>query len=397
MIRVVEASKIYKIYQGPRALLGELLLGRVGHRKVSALRDISFEIEAGESFGVIGDNGAGKSTLLKLLTGTAFATSGNVEVQGRVSALLELGTGFHPEFTGRENLYFSGALMGFSRDEIAARERAIVGFSELEDFMDQPVKTYSSGMFVRLGFAVATGFDPDVLIIDEALAVGDQGFQKKCTDRIVRFKREGKTLLFCSHNLHQVRTLCQRALWLDHGEARGLGPAEAVVDRYEDHCRQRQSERGQSSSAQAMPSGGVCRVESVKLVSPGQRDQEEFETGDTLRLQIGAWFSPEFRGKPGLGVALVRNDGIPLYVTVTSLEGIDLDLDPQGRVETELTFPSTPLLAGSYYFNVFTTDDTHLQSYHSWDQAAPFSIRRQGGESGLVSLRHEWRSPGGED
>lgn len=390
MIRVNGVSKIYKIYHGPRALLGELLLKRSGHRRVAALQDVSFEVEPGESFGIVGDNGAGKSTLLKLVTGTAFPTCGALEVEGRVSALLELGTGFHPEFTGRENLFFSGALLGFSRDQIAEREAEIIRFSELDTFIDEPVKTYSSGMFVRLGFAVATGFDPDVLIIDEALAVGDQSFQKKCTDRIVRYKREGKTLLFCSHNLHQVRTLCRRALWLDHGRIQALGPAETVVDRYEDHCRRQQAARHRPRSTSSAGAGAVSRIENVALAPPPDRVHGEFETGDSLELSITAWFSPEFAGEPGVGAALVRNDGIPLYVAVSSVDKVTLRLDEEGRCRLRLVFPATPLLAGSYYFNVFTTDAHQLQAFHGWDQAAGFSVRRRSQESGLVRLQHEW-------
>ncbi len=390
MIRVSRLSKIYKIYRGPRALLGELLLGRRGHDEIRALQDVSFEIEPGESFGIVGDNGAGKSTLLKLLTGTALPTTGRVQVEGRVSALLELGTGFHPEFTGRENIQFSGALMGQTRPQIEQRLGEIIAFSELEDFIDQPVKTYSSGMFVRLGFAVATGFEPDVLIVDEALAVGDQTFQKKCTDRIVRFKRQGKTLLFCSHNLHQVRTLCRRALWLDHGSVQSLGPAESVVDAYEDTCRRRQAEGNGSAAGSPEAPGGVCRIEQVRLKPAGPGDDFEYQTGDTLRLTIESWFSPDFEGQPGVGVALVRSDGIPLYVTVTTMEGIELELDAGGRCQVELAFTDIPLLAGGYYFNVFATDQNHLQSYHAWDQAAPFSVRRKSGESGLVKLKHRW-------
>ncbi len=388
MIRVEDVSKTYKVYRGPRALLGELLLGRPGHDRIEALREVSFQIEPGESFGIVGDNGAGKSTLLRLLTGTAVASSGRLRVDGTVSALLELGTGFHPDFSGRENIYFSGSLMGWNREQVRAREDEIVAFSELGPFIDQPVKTYSSGMFVRLGFAVATGFDPDVLIVDEALAVGDQSFQKKCTDRIVRFKRDGKTLLFCSHNLHQVRTLCRRALWLEKGRMRALGGADEVVDGYEDYCRLRQAE-GQKVGGSA-GGGGSSRIESVRLQSGGGETVHEFETGDTVTLQVAAWFSPGFEGRPAVGAALVRNDGIALYVAVSSLDGVRLEPGPDGRCRLELSFPAVPLLAGSYYFNVFTTDESQLQSYHSWDQAAPFTVRRRPGDHGLVRLEHHW-------
>lgn len=197
-----------------------------------ALKDVSFEIERGETFGIIGSNGSGKSTLLKLITGISKPTKGGVGVNGRVSALLELGAGFHPDFSGRENTFLNGAILGLSRKEIEKQFDSIVAFAELEQFIDNPVKTYSSGMYMRLAFSIAIHVDPDILVIDEVLAVGDQAFQQKCFDQIHRFKHNGKTIVFVSHVLPTVQDLCQRAAWLDKGELKALGKTDMVLEFY---------------------------------------------------------------------------------------------------------------------------------------------------------------------
>ncbi len=205
-------GKGYKLYDSPRARLKALLTGRTYHRSHWALAEVSFELHRGQCMGLIGDNGAGKSTLLKLVAGTLQPTTGRIERRGRVTAILELGAGFHPEFSGRDNLYFAGALIGIGERAMKALEASIIEFSELEHAIDRPVKTYSSGMVVRLAFALVTAIEPDVLIIDEALAVGDQHFQKKCVERIEAFRQRGCTILFCSHSLYHIRQLCDVAL-----------------------------------------------------------------------------------------------------------------------------------------------------------------------------------------
>ena len=194
-----------------------------------ALKGVSFDVAAGTTFGIIGRNGSGKSTMLKMIAGIGKPTSGSVRVNGRVSALIELGAGFHPEISGRENVFINGMMLGLSKREIAKRFDEIVAFAELEDFIDAPVKTYSSGMYMRLGFAVAINVDPDVLLIDEVLAVGDEAFQRKCLDRVARFQREGRTILFVTHAPDLVRRVCDRAVVLDHGKmVSDASPGEAV-------------------------------------------------------------------------------------------------------------------------------------------------------------------------
>src|SRR3954462_14918455 len=228
-----ELSKVYKVYKPPWDRLRELVTRRPRHREFHALEKASFSLPRGEGLAIIGENGAGKSTLLKTLAGITAPTSGSVTVRGKVASILELGSGFHPEFTGRQNIVLNAAMLGLSQDELRRKLPDIVAFSELGDFIDQPVKTYSTGMAMRLSFSIATQVEPDVLIIDEALSVGDGYFQKKCMDRLRRFVDGGGTLLFCSHAMYYVSAFCQRALWLRQGRAEALGPTEEVVREYE--------------------------------------------------------------------------------------------------------------------------------------------------------------------
>jgi ABC-type polysaccharide/polyol phosphate transport system ATPase subunit len=226
---------MYRIYERPQDRLKQMLLWRFGRtygREFWALRDVSFDVERGETVGIIGRNGSGKSTLLQLIAGTLAPTTGDVQVQGRIAALLELGSGFNPEFTGRENVFMNGAILGLTQDEIEHLYETIVAFADIGDFIDQPIKVYSSGMVVRLAFAVQAHIQPDILIVDEALSVGDAYFQHKCMRHIKRLVDDGTTLLFVSHSSETVKRLCRRGIWLDSGEMRYLGAAGVAVERY---------------------------------------------------------------------------------------------------------------------------------------------------------------------
>ena len=239
-IRFEGVEKIYPVYAKPQDRLLEWITGRQRHRVHVALADIDFEVQSGETFGLIGENGAGKSTLLKIAAGTIRPTQGSVVLPGRVTALLELGAGFHPEESGRDNIRFMAALHGLEGAAMEALYQPATAFSELTaETLERPVKTYSSGMFMRLAFAAATAIDPDVLIVDEALSVGDLHFQKKSLNRILALREQGATVLFCSHNLYQVRSLCQRAAWIHGGKIAALGKTEDVVTAYEAHERRR--------------------------------------------------------------------------------------------------------------------------------------------------------------
>ncbi len=241
-IAVENVFKDFRIYERPQDRLLELLLRKQRHKNFHVLQDISFSVLEGRSLGIIGDNGAGKSTLMKLLVGTLQPTSGSIAIKGKVAALLELGAGFHPEFTGRRNIYLNAALLGVSDENIAELEQRIIEFSELGDFIDRPVKTYSSGMYVRLAFSIATMVDPDVLVIDEALSVGDIAFQKKCVERMNEFRKQNKTMIFCSHSMYHVQELCDTAIWLEKGRIREIGESHQVVGHYEDYCNSKSTD-----------------------------------------------------------------------------------------------------------------------------------------------------------
>ena len=240
-ISVANLNKEFKIYARPQDRLTEILLRRKKHQVYHVLSDISFALPDGKSLGIIGDNGAGKTTLLKLLVGTLQPTSGDISIRGQVAALLELGAGFHPEFSGRKNIFLNASLLGVPDDDIAQLENDIIEFSELDYFIDRPVKTYSSGMYVRLAFSIATMVRPDILVIDEALSVGDMAFQKKCVQRMNQFRQEQKTMVFCSHSMFHVQELCDIAIWLDKGRIREIGDSDKVVGHYEDFCNSKKT------------------------------------------------------------------------------------------------------------------------------------------------------------
>ena len=234
-ITVESVYKDFRIYERPQDRLLELLTRKPRHNVFHVLQDISFSVLEGRSLGIIGNNGAGKSTLMKLLVGTLQPSRGSISIKGQVAALLELGAGFHPEFSGRRNIHLNAALLGVPDDDIQALEQEIIEFSELADFIDRPVKTYSSGMYVRLAFSIATMVRPDVLVIDEALSVGDIAFQKKCVERMNEFRQQNKTMIFCSHSMYHVQELCDTAIWLEKGRIREIGDSHSVVANYENY------------------------------------------------------------------------------------------------------------------------------------------------------------------
>ena len=252
VLRVRGLGKKYRLYASPGERLKALLGWSDRSQAHWALKDVDFELQRGQCLGVVGDNGAGKSTLLKLLAGTLQPSHGEIHRLGRVTAILELGAGFHPEFSGRDNLMYGASFIGLRHQELTERLDEIIAFSELGEAIDRPVKTYSSGMAVRLAFALVTAVQPELLIIDEALSVGDQHFQKKCIDRIETFRRNDCTILFCSHSLYHVRQLCDHALWLDKGLTRGLGDTDSVLAAYETHVRSQNQPPPSAATGQRM-------------------------------------------------------------------------------------------------------------------------------------------------
>ncbi len=293
-------TKVYKVYATPWDRLGELVTRRRRHKEFRALEDVTFRLPKGEGLALIGENGAGKSTLLKILAGITAPTQGSADVRGKVASILELGSGFHPEFTGRQNIVLNAAMLGLSEEDLRRKMPDIIGFSELGDFIDQPVKAYSTGMAMRLGFSIATQVDPEVLIIDEALSVGDGYFQKKCMDRLRMYVESGRTLLFCSHAMYYVSVFCQRALWLRKGRPEALGPVSEVVREYENFLVAK-------SAKAAMPQ---CRERRDR--GPGRAGGPVLQAGPhELRAPRGGQERPDLRARrslgPGGGVGIGRS------------------------------------------------------------------------------------------
>jgi lipopolysaccharide transport system ATP-binding protein len=396
LLSVSELGKLYKLYDSPRARLSALLTGRQTHQPHWALKDVSFSLDRGQCLGVIGDNGAGKSTLLKLVAGTLQPTEGVIERggRGRVTAILELGAGFHPDFTGRENLRFAGALIGIGDSDLAKLESEIIAFAELQESIDRPVKTYSSGMAVRLAFSLATAVEPDILIIDEALAVGDQHFQKKCVERIESFRRNGCTILFCSHSQYHVRQLCDAAIWLDGGHARLLGPTEMVLAGYDAHVRMLDAEHAAPagpSAGEAPPgsleSGRRGAIRSVSI-GPLAEGTPPMLAGRDLTVSIMATVAGDER--PNFGVMIEQARGVGITVVATHIDGATARRCDDGTWTATVTFPELPLHSGEYVVSAYLADSLGMVIYDEWHQYATFVHASPARLPGLVTLPHRW-------
>jgi lipopolysaccharide transport system ATP-binding protein len=396
-MRTVSAEnlgKAYRLYARPIDRAMEWLSGRQRHQQFWALRELDLEVMAGESIGIIGENGAGKSTLLALLTGTTRPTTGRVSVHGTLAAILELGAGFHPEFSGRHNARMHAALFGITGPEADRRIEEAIAFSELGGFIDHPVRTYSSGMYVRLAFALAVSVDPEVLVIDEALAVGDQHFQTKCVDRITEFRERGKTIVFCSHALYQVKKLCDRALWLRQGRVAALGSVDEVIDAYLEHTRI----RDQEETATHAPSGrdpAMLRLVDVTLEGGDGADTPTWQCGAPLTVRVVLERSSATTIEPGVGIAFVRNDGLVCYCVSTEMDGVTMEQHPDGTFRAALHVPQIPLLGGGYYLNVATIDNrSALLIYDVQERRCPFRVRNPSHDFGIMRMPHAWRDGG---
>ena len=351
-----------------------------------ALRDLSFELQAGEALGVIGPNGAGKSTLLKLLTKILRPNRGEISLQGRLGALIEVSAGFHPDLTGRENVYLQGAIMGMARAEIKTKFDAIVDFAGVEEFIDTPVKRYSSGMNARLGFAIAAHLDPDVLLIDEVLSVGDVGFQEKCVTRMRELLARGTPLIFVSHNLTAVVDLCTRAILIDHGVVQYDGrPADAVV-------AFRQSRRN-DNAVTAAP-GSPIRITDVTLLRGDGEPSPLFQTGGGMTIRIG--YAAE-RPIDGAAIAIDIHSADGVYCT-----GINTRMDRcalgtlRGEGAVELAIPRLALLPGCYTISAGILDPAGLRPLDLHARAYPFSVASDRRDFGFVYLEHNWRHDGSQ-
>lgn len=400
VLRVSNLGKEYRIYDSPRARLKSLLTGRAYHHSHWALKDVSFELHRGQCMGVIGDNGAGKSSLLKLMAGTLQPSQGSVARIGRVTAILELGAGFHPDFTGRDNLYFGGSLIGIPNAEMARLEQSIIDFSELGDSIDRAVKTYSSGMTVRLAFALVTAVEPDVLIVDEALAVGDQHFQKKCVERIDSFRRNGCTILFCSHSLYHVRQLCDIALWLDGGRVQAFGATENVIGSYEAHVRLQDASARLASDAPMVSSLPVAAAALSAASSPMRAELVTVQIANLVPGEPPLLTSPDLvitvharaplGERPNIGVMIEQAHGVGVTSVGTHADGTAAVEVGPGLWRATVTFNELSLHTGDYVVSAYLFDPQGLVVYDEWARCQPFKWIYPRSTPGLVRLPHEW-------
>ncbi|HRD48220.1 MAG: ABC transporter ATP-binding protein [Candidatus Competibacter sp.] len=378
-LRVRDLSKVYRLYDQPMDRLKELLFRQRRHTDFTALQGVSFELPHGRTLGVVGDNGAGKSTLLQLIAGTLTPTGGIVERDGAVLGLLELGVGFHAEFTGRQNIFLYGDVLGLPRRLLQDRFDEIVAFAELEAFIDRPLKTYSTGMRMRLAFSLIASLDPDLLIVDEALSVGDVYFQKKCIDRMMEFKNRGRAILFCSHSLYQVSMFCDETLWLREGRIHLHGETHRVIPVYEAWQAQRNAQRQELEAG--MHSDLPARIVSLELLNelPCRR-------GDDLRFRLrleSARDDLPFH----VTLSIKMDDGRGVYVTGTHLSG---QPPLRGRQrEILITYPCVPLLGGLYSAHARIFDDQGLMVYH--EKVLPdLEVRKDSHELGICYLENRW-------
>ena len=348
-----------------------------------ALEAIDLEVRRGESVALVGENGAGKSTLLKIIAGVARPTAGTVAVRGRVSALLELGSGFHPDYTGRENIYLSSAVMGMSHRETRAKVDSIVEFADIGAHIDEPIKHYSSGMVVRLGFAVATALAPDLLITDEVLAVGDESFQKKCIQWLERYLDGGGTLLLCSHSMFHVQTLCSKALWIHHGRARLFGESFDVTREYLTYHEEKR--RAESTPAPAL-GGNMPRIVSAWTERGDGTRAETFRQGEDLVLQ-GVAYEPDDRS-PVLLFGIVRADGTAVYGSPSNETGFVPTPIGERRFSFAIRFDKVALLPGKYTMRVHALDPEGLRLFDTVE--SEFVVTGETRDFGLVKLAHQW-------
>ena len=387
-IRADHVSKTYRVRRERSRTLKETLLRQYAPAKVvNALKDVTFSVEPGETFGIVGANGSGKSTLLKLIAGTSHPTTGTIEVRGRVSALLELGAGFHPDFTGRENVFLNASLLGLTRKDTERLLPQIVDFSELGDFFDAPVKTYSSGMYMRLAFSVAAFVDPDVLLIDEILAVGDEYFQRKCYAKLNEFRSKKKTICFVSHDLAAVQRLCQRGLLLDHGVVRVDGDIRRVLDGYNELVEAQE----QHALAGAAPKGdrwgsGEVKIESVTLHSAGD-ETHVVRSGEPFEIKLR--YRSQDERDAVFGITIYRDDGFSVYGTNTKNDGETVRARREGQVSFRVD--RLALLPGRYELDVaVVSPELHAYDYHS--KRYTFRVTGPAGEMGAARLDHRWEA-----
>ena len=438
-IELVDVSKIYRRYGGRQfATLKSALLNRSILRDLSpketfaAVKNLSFSVPRGSTFGVMGRNGSGKSTALKLVAGITKPTSGTVDVRGRISALIELGAGFHPEISGRENIYINGIMLGLTRREIEHRFDEIVDFAEMKEFIDAPVKTYSSGMYMRLGFAVAIHVDPDVLLVDEVLAVGDEGFTHKCLDKFSEFKRKGRTILLVTHTLDLIEKFCDEAIWLDAGEKRAEGDPKRVVSTYLSEVARAEEAQltaddlkaKQHAAADAMDGGAIdpavpaqeaaeaaaaaepesmfqanegrwgsreIEITGVELLGPDGKAAHVFQSGEPMSINLRVHAKQPVADYV-FGIGLFNVEGVCCYGTNTSLEEYESSTF-FGDGDVRFVIGGLDLVPGTYKLDVAAhRKDGYQYDYHRL--LYTFRVKSRLHDTGIYRPRHAWAFSG---
>lgn len=399
-------GKCYHLFEREGDRLKQLLWGRwrnpskAYYREFWALKDVDFAIAPGEVVGLVGRNGAGKSTLLQMVCGTLLPSTGTLEVNGRVAALLELGAGFNPDFTGLENIYMNAAILGLSQSQVDARLDDILAFADIGDFVRQPVKTYSSGMYMRLAFAVATSVEPDILVIDEALSVGDGAFARKSFDRIMGLKEAGKTILFCSHSMYQVEALCSRAMWIEDGKLRMMGSAADVASAYQSSLNasiaaaaKPLSDLTPATVAKSVAAQGTGRITRISGTVHGLSGRELHLVSGETDLEIRIEFSID-PGLPRPSVALGFSDSNRLTVAsvLSGQDGFTVHTDAQGHGHATVRFPKLPLLKGRYMVSGFLACENAVHVYELVEGSLVLNVTQKGLEQGLVQLPHVWQA-----
>jgi ABC-type polysaccharide/polyol phosphate transport system ATPase subunit len=431
-IEVTSVSKVYRRFSHRKqfatlksALLSRSLIASLRPDETfTALSDVSLTVPAGRTLGVIGRNGSGKSTLLKLVAGITKPTHGTVRVNGRISALIELGAGFHPEISGRENVFINGIMLGLSKREIARRFDEIVEFAEIKEFIDAPVKTYSSGMYMRLGFAVAIHVDPDVLLVDEVLAVGDEGFTHKCLDKFAEFKRRGKTILLVTHSLGLVERFCDEALWLDAGEKRAAGDPKRIVGAYITAVEASEEQHLAAGDAKALEAAAASPADPASAPLPDDPVEGGAAPSDMFRATEGRWGSREVQitevelsagdGQPShvfhsgaplairialrsaspvddfvIGIGIFNAEGVCCYGTNTNIEELKA-VRLAGDARAWFTIESLDLVEGTYKLDVAVHKlDGYPYDYHRL--LYTFRVKSRTKDVGIYRPKHEWR------
>ena len=389
-LTVDHLTKTFRLHSEKNNSLKMLIAGKKRNRyeEFTALRDVTFDVKEGEVFGVIGENGSGKSTLLKCMAGILQPNAGSVHVSKRMSALLELGAGFHPELSGRDNVFLNAAILGMARREIAGRFDEIVEFSGLESFIDSPVKTYSTGMYVRLAFAVAINVDPQLLIIDEILAVGDVTFQQKCLEKFVDFRNEGRTIVLVTHAMNSVKDMCDRAIWLTHGVVTGEGDPAELVEAYTEMML---GDRNRNEDGSVRRGSGEIQIERVELfVGASETPVKRFRTSDSIRLRLH-YRAEKSVPKPVFGFAIEHLGGATVTAPCTRDVGL-LPASVSGEGYVEIAMDNVAMLPGTYDLHTSITDFNRQHEYDNLHLAMRFDVMtgKPYETGGLVTMRPTW-------